>query len=87
MTAWTDPDRAIVSRYLGKLRLRSANKPAPTTPKSFKASRTSPRDAQGCRPADARGVAPGKERVGIHRPCCTVPASSIASSTIWSNWS
>ena len=25
MTAWTDPDRAIVARYLGKLRLRSAN--------------------------------------------------------------
>lgn len=25
MTAWTDPDRAIVSRYLGKLRLRRAN--------------------------------------------------------------
>src|SRR5579863_5233691 len=25
MTAWTDPDRAVVARYLGKLRLRSAN--------------------------------------------------------------
>jgi len=24
MTAWTDPDRAIMTRYLGKLRLRSA---------------------------------------------------------------
>jgi hypothetical protein len=24
MIAWTDPDRAIVSRYLGKLKLRSA---------------------------------------------------------------
>jgi len=25
MTAWTEPDRTIVSRYLGQLRLRSAH--------------------------------------------------------------
>ena len=83
MNAWPDRDRAVIARYLGKLRLRSTN------------SRTYYRqvlhgfqDVAERHPAIDRQMLEvwlqNGEHAGTHRRCCTVPASSTASLTIWS---